>query len=151
VQDEWRRNLHGPRSALPPALLAAGAVRKKTENPKRVLVVEDDVDSARSMLMLLLEIGHTANYAINGYVAVDLLHRFRPDVVLLDLGLPGLDGFEVCGRIKQDPQLKHVRVIVITGYAQEEYRVRSKAAGCEVHLIKPVAPAVIEYLLDSQM
>jgi CheY-like chemotaxis protein len=145
---DWSPFISGPRSAGP-ALQYSGFGPKKCVNPKRVLIVEDHLDSARSMCMLVAEMGHTADYAINGYAGVDLMRRFRPDVILLDLGLPGIDGFEVCRRIKGDASLKHVRVIVITGYAQEEHRVRSLAAGCEVHLIKPVPTAVIEHLLDS--
>jgi len=147
AQDEWRRKLFSPQP--PVAALQSGASKlKKAENPKRVLVVEDDLDAARTMFLLIADMGHTVEYAINGYVAVDRVKRFKPDVVLLDLGLPGLDGFEVCSQIKNDPEMKDVRVVVITGYAHDDYRVRSKAAGCELHLIKPVSPAVIEHLLD---
>ena len=120
---------------------------RRTSNPKRVLVVEDDLDSARTMFMLLQDMGHDADYAINGYVAFDVAKRFRPDVILLDIGLPGPDGLDVCERIKADPQLKAARVIVISGYASDEFRVRSHKAGCEVHLLKPVPASVIEHLL----
>jgi len=99
------------------------------------------------MFMLLQDMGHDADYAINGYVAFDVAKRFRPDVILLDIGLPGPDGLDVCERIKADPQLKAARVIVISGYASDEFRVRSHKAGCEVHLLKPVPASVIEHLL----
>lgn len=137
-----------PGKGTPPALNPAEGRPAKTQNPKRVLIVEDDLDSARSMYLLVQDMGHTAEYVINGYVAVDYIRRFRPDVVLLDLGLPDLDGFEVCSRIKQDPETRHVRVIVITGYAQDYHRSRSKAVGCEMHLLKPVPARVIEQILD---
>jgi CheY-like chemotaxis protein len=147
AQDDWRRKLRDGRPRIA-ALKPDESLPKKTDSPKRILVVEDDLDSARSMFMLIADMGHSVEYAINGYVAVDRVRRFRPDIVLLDLGLPGMDGFEVCSQIKNDPELKHVRVIVITGYAHDEYRVRSKAAGCELHLVKPVSLAVIEHLLN---
>src|SRR5215831_3217070 len=82
----------------PPAVDALAGRPVKTQNPKRVLIVEDDLDSARSMYLLVQDMGHTAEYVINGYVAVDYVRRFRPDIILLDLGLPDLDGFEVCSR-----------------------------------------------------
>jgi CheY-like chemotaxis protein len=137
-----------PGKGTPPALNPREGRPAKSQNPKRVLIVEDDLDSARSMYLLVQDMGHTAEYVINGYVAVDYVRRFRPDVILLDLGLPDLDGFEVCSRIKQDPELRHIRVIVITGYAQERHRARSKAVGCELHLLKPVPARVIEQILD---
>jgi two-component system CheB/CheR fusion protein len=142
--DRWLR----PGKGTPPALNPLEGRPTRTLNPKRVLIVEDDLDSARSMYLLVQDMGHVADYVINGYVAVDYVRRFRPDVVLLDLGLPDMDGFEVCSRIKQDPELKQVRVIVITGYAQEQHRARSKAVGCELHLLKPVPARVIEQILD---
>jgi CheY-like chemotaxis protein len=121
---------------------------RKAAAPKRVLIVEDNLDSVHSLVLLLQEMGHHVDYAINGYAALALAKRMRPDFVLLDLGLPGLDGFDVCRRIKGDPGTKEARVVAITGYRQEEYRAKSKAAGCELHLVKPVDPKVLEQLLD---
>lgn len=126
----------------------ADSPSRRTRSPKRVLIVEDNLDSVHSLALLVQEMGHHVDYAINGYAALALAKRMRPDFVLLDLGLPGLDGFDVCRRIKGDPILQSVRVIAITGYRQEEYRVRSKAAGCELHLVKPVDPKVFEQILD---
>ena len=140
-----------PRSIPPtlsvPAVRSSGLRPKKTSEPKRVLVVEDNLDSARSLCMLIEDMGHTVNYAINGYVAVDVVNSFRPDIVLLDLGLPGIDGFEVCRRIKANPELSRSRVIVLTAHSGDEFRIRSQAAGCELHLIKPISPAVLEQIL----
>src|SRR5215831_8477750 len=120
---------------------------RKTAHPKRVLIVEDDLDSARSMFMLLEDMGHTADYAMNGYVAFDVAKKFRPDIVLLDIGLPGPTGFDVCERIKADPYIGQARIIVITGYSNEEFRLRSRETGCELHLVKPVPASVLEHLL----
>ena len=120
---------------------------KKTTAPKRVLVIEDHIDSARSLAFLLADMGHEVEYAINGYVGLDIALRFLPDFVLLDIGLPGMDGFEVCRRIKRKPALEGVRVIAVTAWAQEEYRARSKEVGCELHLVKPVPVPVLEELL----
>jgi CheY-like chemotaxis protein len=120
---------------------------KRTLAPKRVLVVEDNLDSVHSLVLLLQDMGHQVDYAINGYAALAIAKKMRPNFVFLDLGLPGLDGFEVCRRIKTDPGLQNARIVAITGYRQEEYKTRSKDAGCELHLIKPVSPRVLEDLL----
>jgi CheY-like chemotaxis protein len=132
----------------PGATVRSGTVLvKKTAAPKRVLVIEDHIDSARSLAFLLTDMGHEVEYAINGYVGLDIALRFLPDFVLLDIGLPGMDGFEVCRRIKRKPVLEGTRVIAVTAWAQEEYRARSKEVGCELHLVKPVPTQVLEALL----
>ncbi len=119
---------------------------KTTESPKRILVVEDHLDSVHTLAFLLTDMGHVVEYAINGYVALDVARRFRPDFVLLDLGLPGIDGFEVCRQMKRDPQLRSGRVIVLTAFSQNEYRERAAQAGCELYLVKPVETTVLEKL-----
>lgn len=120
-----------------------------TRSPKRVLIVEDNLDSVHTLVWLVRDMGHSVEYAINGYVGVDLARKNRPDIVLLDLGLPGLDGFEVCSRLKHEAGMERLRVIVITGYASDEHRVRSRAAGCETHLVKPVAVDTLFQVLES--
>jgi CheY-like chemotaxis protein len=119
----------------------------KTTAPKRVLIIEDNLDSVHALSLLVADMGHTVEYAINGYVGLEVARRFRPDVVLLDIGLPGLDGYEVCSGIKSDPELRQTRIVVVTAFAQDEYRVRSMAAGCELHLVKPVPIWVLEEVL----
>jgi CheY-like chemotaxis protein len=115
----------------------------------KVLVVEDNLDTVHSLTRLLKDDGHRVDFAINGYVAVAIARKLQPDVVLLDLGLPGLDGFDVCTRIKSEPGLEQVRVIAVTAYAGEEHRVRSKAAGCEMHIIKPYDPRYLLAVVNS--
>lgn len=118
---------------------------RQAGSARRVLVVEDNLDDMRALVLLLRSEGHEVEFAINGYAAVDIAKTFRPDIVLLDLGLPGLDGFQVCKRIKSEPGLAKTRVIALTAYAHDEYRVRSKLHGCELHVVKPAAPS---YILD---
>lgn len=126
-----------------------GAPRRvwKTASPKKVLIVEDDLDAVRAFEALLVDMGHTVEYAINGYVALDIAKRFRPDVVFLDLGLPGMSGFDVCSQLKSEPGFERTRIIAVTAYGHDDMRVRSRAAGCEMHLLKPVPPNVIEEIL----
>ena len=131
------------------AAAGEGDGARKTRNPRRVLIIEDNLDSVHSMVNLLRDMGHEVDYAINGYAGVDAALRFRPDVVLLDLGLPGLNGFDVCSRLKKLQGMERTRFIAVTGYTQNEYRVRSQAAGCEMHLIKPVPPRVLAELLEA--
>jgi CheY-like chemotaxis protein len=118
--------------------------------PRRVLVVEDSLDSMHTLVLLLREMGHTVKFAVNGPAALVAAERFRPEFVLLDIGLPGIDGIDVCRRIKADPQLAATRIFALTAYDTEEYRARTKAAGCERHLVKPVSTRVLEDLLISQ-
>jgi two-component system CheB/CheR fusion protein len=112
-----------------------------------VLVVEDNLDTVHTLSMLLREMGHEVKFAINGYAGVDIARSFRPEFVFLDLGLPGMDGFEVCKRLKAEPGMEKTRIIAITGYAQDEYRKRSQEAGCEIHLVKPLDPRFLDSLL----
>jgi len=124
----------------------AGVIRK-TATPKRVLIIEDNLDSVHPLACLLTDMGHSVEYAINGYAGLEVARRFRPACVLLDLGLPGWDGFEVCRQIKKDPELQGVRVIAVTAFSQDEYVARSRAVGFELHLVKPVPVWLLEELL----
>ena len=114
---------------------------------RRVLVVEDNLDAVRSLVALLRQMGHEVQFAINGYAGIETARSYRPDVVFLDLGLPGMDGFEVCRRLRNDPGLQATRVIALTAYGQEQYRDRALEAGCELHVPKPISPARLTSLL----
>lgn len=116
---------------------------------RKVLVVEDHLDTVHTFAMLLKMDGHEVEFAINGYAAIDIAQKFRPDIVLLDLGLPGLDGFTVCSRIKHEPGLERTRVIAVTAYADDAHKVRSRAAGCELHVVKPVDPVHLLELVNT--
>lgn len=115
----------------------------------RVLTVDDNLDAVHSLCMLLREMGHTVDYAINGYVALDAARRFKPDVVILDLGLPGMTGFEVCTQIRRDPELCATKVLALTGYGDESYRRRAEEAGFDRFLVKPLDPNVLYELLGD--
>ncbi len=119
----------------------------KAANPRHVLIIEDSLDSVRTLTLLLRDMGHTVDYAINGYVGLDLARRLKPELILLDIGLPGMNGYEVCKHIKTDPDLAHTKVVIVTAYAEDKYREQSRAAGCHLHLVKPVPVHVLEELL----
>jgi len=109
------------------------------ENRKslRVLVVDDNVDTVSSMSMLVQESGYEVRTAYDSSTALEAALDYRPHVVLLDIGLPGLNGFEVAQRIRQQPALQHVVLIALTGYGQESDRQHSQEAGFDHHLVKP--------------
>jgi CheY-like chemotaxis protein len=106
--------------------------------PRRILVVDDNQDGAEMLGSLLALDGHTVETVNSGPEALARLGEFRPDVVLLDIGLPGLDGYEVARRIRADTQWSGVQLVAMTGYGQEGDRDRSRAAGFAAHLVKPV-------------
>lgn len=114
--------------------------------PQQVLVVEDNIDQAQTLCLLLESMGHRAEAATSGPAALDKARRVRPQVVLLDLGLPGLDGFEVARRLREEHG-EGMRIIAVTAYASDNDRRQSREAGCEIHLVKPADPRFIESLL----
>ena len=99
--------------------------------------------------MLLQLDGHETHQAHDGIAALEAAERLRPDAVLLDIGLPGLNGYEVCTRLRQEPWGRDLVVIALTGWGQEEDRHRSRAAGFDAHLVKPVDPARLLKLLAA--
>jgi CheY-like chemotaxis protein len=105
---------------------------------RRVLVVDDDVDAAEMLSQALQAAGHDVRHVHDGTSALLMAAQFQPDVVLLDLGLPGMDGLEVARRLRAFPQLAAVRIVALTGLGQREDRNRSAAVGIESHLVKPV-------------
>ena len=116
---------------------------------RRVLVVDDQRDVADSLALLLQALGCEVEVARDGLEAVEAAGRFRPDLVLLDIGMPRLDGYAACRRIREHPWGKHMTVIALTGWGQEDDRLKTQEAGFDGHLIKPVEPAVLLDLLNS--
>ena len=105
----------------------------------RILIVDDNEDSATSLAMVLQLDGHTAQPVFTSHRALEALNSFRPDVILLDLGLPQIDGFEVARQVRATRGYESVRIIALTGYGQTEDRARTHAAGFDEHLVKPVS------------
>jgi CheY-like chemotaxis protein len=105
---------------------------------RRILVVEDNADTAASSAKLLELFGHEARIARDGPGAIDAAAAWRPDVILLDLGLPGMDGYEVAARLRASDSCRHAVIIAVTGHGLPEARERSRVAGIDHHLLKPV-------------
>jgi len=116
---------------------------------RRLLVVDDNKDAAESMSMLLEMWGHEVAFAYDGPSALETAEQWQPEAVFLDIGLPGMDGYEVAERLRELPQAKDAVLIAITGYGQEDDRARSRRAGIDHHLVKPVAPDALRNLIDS--
>jgi signal transduction histidine kinase/CheY-like chemotaxis protein len=117
----------------------------------RVLVVDDNVLSAQSLAMVLKLDGHDVQVAHDGQAALESVRQLRPEVVLMDIGLPGMDGYEVARRLREDAELAAgiVLLAAVTGYAEDDARRRSREAGFDHHLVKPVDPDGVLALLAS--
>jgi two-component system CheB/CheR fusion protein len=116
---------------------------------RRVLVVEDNVDAAQSLALLLELSGHEVAVAHDGPEALTTAEALQPQVVLLDIGLPGMDGYEVARRLRENPVLEHVLLVALTGYGSEQDRLQSQKAGIDYHLVKPADPLALQNLLAS--
>jgi two-component system CheB/CheR fusion protein len=136
----------------PVALLPAPAVAKTPAAPSwRVLVVDDNVASAQTLAKVLKLEGHDVQVTHDGGFVLDAVRSFRPDVVLMDIGLPTIDGYELARRLRSEPDLSAGvgLVVAVTGYAEDEARRRSHDAGFDHHLVKPVDPDSVLALLAS--
>jgi CheY-like chemotaxis protein len=130
--------------------IEAESVRGASVRTRRVLIVDDNVDSASSLAMLLKLEGHETLASHSGADAIEQTLSFRPDVVLLDIGLPGMDGYEVARRMRRLPGFARVRLVALTGYAQSADRLHALAAGFDDHLVKPVELLELERTLSVQ-
>jgi CheY-like chemotaxis protein len=114
-----------------------------------VLIVDDNQDAANSLAALLACHGHEAQVAFTGKQALEQIESFQPEVALLDLGLPEMDGYELAGRLRALPRLNGIRLVALTGYGQAEDGQRTQAAGFHDHLVKPVALQALERALAA--
>ena len=114
---------------------------------RRVLVVDDNRDAASSLAMMLTIMGYETRTARDGLEALDVAAEFHPRVILLDIGMPRLNGYDAARRIRQEAWGENVMLVALTGWGQDEDRRRSEEAGFDDHLVKPVDRAVLEKLL----
>ena len=115
----------------------------------RILVIEDNVDAADTLRDLLELFGHQVEVAYTGSQGIEAAHRFHPEVVLCDIGLPGMDGYAVARQLRKDPATASVRLVALTGYGRDTDRQLAEEAGFDVHLVKPVAPDELRRRLES--
>ncbi len=121
--------------------------QRPTSSGHRLLVVDDNRDAATSLAMLLRLEGHEVQIAHDGPSALELANSYGPELVLLDIGMPGMDGYEVARRIRQQPGFEQVILAALTGWGQDADRQRTAEAGFDHHLVKPVEPTVLQNLL----
>lgn len=119
------------------------------EKPRyyRILVVDDNENCAKIMMWTLEALGHTVQMALNGPDAIELARAFHPDVVFLDIGLPGMNGYEICQAMRKEPALQNTVFIAQTGWGRKEHMERSKQAGFDYHLVKPVDIGMLKKIL----
>ena len=118
---------------------------------RRVLIADDNRDAADSISMLLQMAGHEVTVAYDGQQALESIETLRPEVALLDIGMPGLDGFEVARRVRLDIRLRNTLLIAVTGWGQASDKSRALAAGFDLHFTKPVEPATLIDLLGKKL
>lgn len=117
---------------------------------RRVLVVEDNVDAVHMMATLLRMMGHEVDFAINGLSAIEAARRFKPDLILLDIGLPDFKGDKIASQLRFEPGLEETRIIAITGQPLDQVEQRAREAGCEAVYAKPIEPTILEELLAKK-
>jgi CheY-like chemotaxis protein len=133
----------------PPVELPKAPFETEAEPTRRIVIVDDNRDSADSLATLLQITGNETYLAHDGIEAIELIEKHRPEVVLLDIGLPKLNGHEVCRRVRKQPWGKHIVMIALTGWGQDEDRRKSEEAGFNGHLVKPVDYDKLLKLLSS--
>jgi two-component system CheB/CheR fusion protein len=141
---------------LAPGVAEGPVDRRPTSKPprthgpaRRVLVVDDNVDSAESLMLLLRELGHDVRMVTQGRRVLGEALDFRPDVILLDIGLPDLNGYEVAEELRRTRELAGVLLVALTGYGQTEHRHRSREVGFDHHWVKPLDLARLRQALTS--
>jgi CheY-like chemotaxis protein len=147
-----RFTLRLPLRAAPAAVASSSpaGLDEVGDNGRRILLVEDNPDAAESLGELLRIWGHEVRIAYEGLGALDQARIETPDIVLLDIGLPGMDGYEVARALRSQPGLERTRLIALTGYGQDADRHRSSQAGFDHHFVKPVDIQALRLLLASE-
>jgi CheY-like chemotaxis protein len=132
-----------PAVAQPPA----NGVSIASANPQRVLIVDDNRDTAVACAQLFTKLGHNVQTANDGMTALETARTFRPQAIFLDIGLPGMNGYEVAKQLRQEGFTEEL-IVAVSGYGQPEDRHRSRQAGFDDHLVKPVHQNALSSLLQ---
>ena len=114
-----------------------------------MLIVDDNEDAAQSLALLLRSWGHDAAIAADGPSALNLAEKFKPETALLDIGMPGMNGYQLARHFRSVPQYANLHLVAMTGFGREEDRKAALAAGFDVHLVKPVGIHQLEALLAN--
>jgi CheY-like chemotaxis protein len=117
---------------------------------RRVLIVEDNKDVADALELLLDSLGHETTVARDGWTALQMAEDFGPEVALVDIGIPGINGYELARMLRSDPRFASVQLIAMTGYGRDEDRDAARAAGFDAHLVKPAEMERLRSLLETR-
>ena len=115
----------------------------------RALIVDDNHDVADSFARVLQAMGCEATFVTDPYVAVETAGRIKAEIVFLDLGMPGIDGYELARSLRSKYGWQGIQIVAVTGYGSKEDRVRSRVAGFDAHVVKPVSPELVESMLKT--
>ena len=137
-----------PAATVESAVAEPGPTRAAA-HADRILVVDDNRDQVEALTLLLRKLGHDVRVAFDGPSAVEMVEEFTPEIVLLDIGLPGLDGYEVAQRLRITRDSRDLQLIAVTGYGQAADRRRSSAAGFDAHLVKPIDIATLQRAIEE--
>ena len=118
------------------------------DNPLQVLVVDDNVDAAEMIAMLLEAFGHRTATVHDGLEVVEATRHFKPDVILLDVGLPGINGYQAAALLREEALVDHTLMVALTGWGSDAHRRASHEAGFDVHLTKPVESSALLEVLE---
>jgi DNA-binding response OmpR family regulator len=124
-------------------------MRPPVSAPRRILIVDDNPEIVMSLSSLLGMSGNTMFAARDGEEAISMAEQVRPEIILLDLGLPKLDGYEVCRRIRQNAWGKEMVIVALTGWGHDEARMKTRQSGFDMHLVKPLDPETLFLVLAS--
>lgn len=116
---------------------------------RRVLVADDNVDAASTLATMLNLMGHEASTANDGVEAVEAARAFEPEIIFLDVGMPRMNGYDACREIRALPGGGKMTIVALTGWGQESHKQRSREAGFDRHLVKPVTPEILGAILES--
>jgi CheY-like chemotaxis protein len=141
---------------LPTSILAVRIETPRASAPavpleRRVLIVDDNEDVARIMALLIERLGGRTRVAFDGNAALQAVAEFQPNIVFLDIGMPGLDGYETCRRIRRQPFGQNITIVALTGWGKDQDRWRAEDAGFDLHLTKPADPATLQEILAAAL
>ena len=138
-----------PLPAAPPALPALRREAAAADGKRRILVVDDNIDLATSLAMMLQMLGNDVRTVHDGPSAVAAVPKFAPDLVFLDIGMPRMNGYETCRKIRSLPDGERPVIVALSGWGQDHDKLRSRDAGMDLHLVKPFDPALLESMLAN--
>ena len=138
-----------PRAAPIAAEISRAEPATGKSQPRRVVVIEDSEDIRETLGTILAMWGHQVSMADDGMAGIDCIRAQRPDVALIDIGLPGMNGYDVARAVRRDMPEQRIRLVAITGYGQPADRARAMQAGFDAHLLKPIAPQMLKELLEQ--